>query len=355
MMLSACGSDPRTTAGYVAAGSHGIGLRNFTFVDSSRPTMANHDYSGAPTRTLPVDVWYPSATAGGPTRDDAVAPGRWPLVIHSHGFMDNRKGEGYLGEHLASWGYVVAALDYPLSNGGAPGGPTVRDTPNQPGDLSFVIDSLLADPTLGPAIDPARIGASGLSLGGLTTLLATFHPRFRDARIKAALAMAPPACMLTSAFYQTAKVPLMLVHGDDDVLVVPTENSVRAFERAQDPRELVLLKRGSHTGFSGYASLFDQTMHFDRIGCTAIAGSVDVTSFDGLGTEAEGISADPSVCPAPCTQPPTDPPLGADRQHDLTQAIALAFFDGWLHGDHASLKWVEGALAHEKDVTVRMK
>src|SRR5205823_7649068 len=114
-----------------------------------------------------------------------------------HGFMDSRNGEAYLARHLASHGYLVAAPDFPLSNGAAPGRATVADVPNQPGDLSFIIDQLLADATYGASADGDHIGPSGLSLGGLTTLLATFHPRFRDPRILASLPIAPASCMLT--------------------------------------------------------------------------------------------------------------------------------------------------------------
>jgi predicted dienelactone hydrolase len=39
------------------------------------------------------------------------------------------------------------------------------------GDLSRVIDGVLASPRFGPRIDPARIGAAGFSLGGFTVLL----------------------------------------------------------------------------------------------------------------------------------------------------------------------------------------
>ena len=205
--------------------------------------------------------------------------------------MDNRNGENYFGRRLASHGFIVAAPDYPLSNGAAPGGPTVLDTPNQPGDLSFVIDSLLADSTYGPLIDAAHIGASGLSLGGLTTLLSTFHPRLRDQRIIAALPMAGVSCMFTAPFFAQS-VPLLLVQGDADLIAPPDANSERSFPLAQAPKELALLKAGSHTAFAGVASILDPTMNYDRLGCGEL-GSVSVTGFGALGSEADGISQDP--------------------------------------------------------------
>lgn len=338
-------------------GAHAIGVRTYTFVDASRATPANHDYPGAPTRTIPVEVWYPADgdPTGGPMRDAAPAKGAFPLIVHSHGFMDGRLGESYLGEHLATRGYIVAAPTFPLSNGNAPGGATIQDTPNQPLDVRFMIDQLLAG-ELASSIDAGRIGASGLSLGGLTTLLVGFHPRLGDSRVKAVMALAAPSCFLLPPFFQHATLPLLLVHGDADLLVPYQENAVRAFGNAHAPRELVTLARGSHTGFSALATVFDPSMNYDRIGCHAIAGHVDVSSFSALGTPDEGISPDTSLCPMPCLQPPQDPSLLADRQQELTAVIATAFFDGALAASSSEAQFLRGAVASQNaEVTVRLE
>ena len=66
-----------------------------------------------------------------------------------------------------------------------------------------MIDQLLAlsdgSSWLAGGIDKKRIGAQGLSLGGLTTLLVSYNPQLRDRRIRAAFAMAPASCELTRA------------------------------------------------------------------------------------------------------------------------------------------------------------
>ena len=359
-LVAGCGGEEHTTD-FAAAGRYGIGVHTFTFVDASRPTPANHGYAGAPDRTLVVEVWYPSSEKGGPYTDPPRAAGAFPLVLHSHGFMDSRRGESYLGEHLASHGYVVAAPDYPLSNIAAPGGATLADTPAQPLDASFVIDQLLAqsaDPSspLGGAIDGTRIVASGLSLGGLTTLLLAYHPTWHDPRVRAALAMAAPSCMLTAPFFAGAKVPLVLLHGDADAIVPVAEDSERIFGLTPPGSELILLADGSHTGFAGPASLLDPSMSLDQFGCKALAGNVDVSSFSALGTEAQGISSDPSVCPQPCQATPTAPSLAADRQHELTQAIALAFFDSVLGRDPQAQPFLRTRVAAENpEVRVELR
>jgi predicted dienelactone hydrolase len=301
-----------------------------------------------------------------PTKDTPVdAPlgkgGPFPLIVHSHGFMDSFTGESYLGEHLASRGYVVAAPQYPLSNGQAPGGPTILDTPNQPGDLSFVIDQLLAQAgtpgsVIAGAIDPQKIAVSGLSLGGLTTLLSTFHPRLRDPRIKASLPMAGVSCLFTHQFYTNANVPLLLLHGDADLIVPFPENSARAFQLADDPRELVVLKNGSHTGFAGLASLLtDATGNYDHLGCHVLSNAANGVDVTKLGSEAEGINPDRSVCPNPCSNlSMLVPSLDANRQQDLTKAIAAAFFDSTLRGDKGAQHFLHTTLQENKDLTVEL-
>jgi predicted dienelactone hydrolase len=351
-----CGCGGVSSSQLAKPGTYAAGVRTYTFVDTTRTTPPNHDYQGAPTRTLTVEVWYPTEgdPAADPMRGATPSGGVFPLVVHSHGFMDGRLGESYLGQHLATRGYVVAAPDFPLSNGNSPGGATFQDTPNQPLDVRFVIDQLLAG-ELAPSIDANRIGISGLSLGGLTALLTAFHPRLRDPRVKAAMTLAAPACFLLPAFYQNATLPLLLVQGDADLLVPIEQNGMRAFQNAQNPKELVTLARGSHTGFTGLATLFDSTMNYDRIGCRAIAGHVDVSSFTELGSDAEGISSDMSMCPMPCLQPPQDPSLLADRQQELTTVLATAFFDGALDSKSSEQQFLRGTVATQNaELTVHL-
>jgi predicted dienelactone hydrolase len=353
---AACsGAGDKRSADYASAGPHGVGEHAFTVVDTSRATPANGSYAGAPTRTLDVVVWYPSSMhIDGATAIDGPldSGGPFPLVLHSHGFHDDNRGEDYLAQHLASRGYVVAAPKFPLSNGNAPGGPTLADTPNQPGDAKFVIDQVLAQSQMagGPltgAVDGKRIAVSGLSLGGLTTLLVAFHDKLRDPRVTSAFAIAAPSCFLTAPFYQTTRMPLMLLQGDADLIVPFQANSVRAFGFAQQPKQLVALARGSHTAFASLASVLDPTMNYDRIGCSAIQGATNVSSFAALGDASDGISSDTSICPAACAMPPMDPSLLADRQQALTKIIGAAFFDATIKGDAAAEKFLQTRLAPE--------
>jgi predicted dienelactone hydrolase len=344
---------------FAVDGPYPVGVRTVTFVDTSRPTAPNGDFPGAPERTLVTEIWYPALGSGRDVPVDAVAA-PYPVVIHSHGFLDSRAGEAFVSQHLASRGYIVAATDYPLSHGGAPGGATVSDVHNQPGDWSFILDQILAE--FGEAADSERIGASGLSLGGLTTLLVTYHRDLRDPRIRAALPMAGPGCFFTRRFFRTTEVPLLVLHGDSDLIVPVRENGRRGYRRAPAPKFLVQLRNGSHTGFSGFATLFDQSQHFDGIGCTALVGDSGIydpndNPFEELGGKSEGILLDMSRCPLPCEEGvPDGPSMGAVRHHELTRIVASAFFDAYLRGDDTARCFLRHTLRRENgDVSVRSR
>jgi len=340
-----------TLAELSAPGPYAVTRRTVTLVDTSRPTMPNDEYPGAPTRRLVTELWHPSSPGGA----------LLPVVVHSHGYLDNRVGEAYLTEHLASHGYVVAAPDYPLSNGGAPGGATVLDVPRQPGDWRFVLDAVLAmgaDPEspLFGAVDGERVGATGLSLGGLTTLLVTYHKELRDPRIDAAVSLAGLACPFTPKFYKTTKAPVLLLHGDGDLLVTWKDNARKAFRQGTN-RVLMTLHDASHTGFSGFATVFDQAQHHDRIGCSAINAALDPDDVAGgglttaLGGKAVGISPRLDACGLPCdgTVEMVEPPMTAVRQHALTKGAVLAFLDARLRGDAAAACFLRKSLATDND------
>src|SRR5690606_13309203 len=103
-------------------------------------------------------------------------------------------------------------------------------------------------------IDAERIGALGLSLGGLTTTLAVFHPELRDPRIRAAISIAGPTFVFTPAFYRHHSLPFLMLAGDIDALVPYGANAAPVPERVPGG-ELVTLRAGSHTGFAGPATV----------------------------------------------------------------------------------------------------
>ncbi len=354
---------PLTSADILRPGRYAVGVATFAFEDPSRPTMANGTYPGAASRVLETEVWYPiDPSAAGTdleTRDAPVAHtgGPFPLVIYSHGFMSMRTGGSYLARHLATYGYVVAAPDFPLTTTAAPGGPTVLDLANQPGDVRFVIDRMLALTPFADVIDPDHIGLTGLSLGGSTTLLTAFHPTMHDPRIRAAAPMAPGGCFMNRAFYGDRVVPLLVVHGDIDAITPYEANGARPFTLANPPTYLATLINGTHTAFTNGAEvIFEHQNNADDVGCRALGPGDelgDSTFLDRLGGAEAGIGGD---CPALCPLARNPRAMRPSRQHQLTILSIAPFFDATLKGDVRARTYLEHTLAAENtDVTLQAR
>ncbi|MCX8072290.1 MAG: hypothetical protein N3C12_07555 [Candidatus Binatia bacterium] len=376
-ITAGCGSDgeapealirPATTEELLRPGPYGVGFVETVLEDRSRPTMANRSFPGSDRRVLPATVWYPTTDSSRGLGEQRAAPfaataAPAPVVVYSHGFLSNRRGGAYIAQHLVTHGFVVAAVDFPLSSFSAPGGATLGDLANQPGDVSFLLNALLhgteaAFAFLAGRLDPQRVGLTGLSLGGATTLLTTFHPTLRDPRVRAAVAYAPPACFLGPRFYATASVPLALVHGDLDAIVPYAEHALFAFQQAGPPKYLFTLKRGNHTAFTDGADvLFGQMQNADDLGCSALGSALAndpaaVNFAQNLGGAEAGIVS--GNCPIPCARGPSNPPaMAPQRQLALAKAIALAHFEAWLRGSVAARLWEEQqAQAENSDLEV---
>jgi dienelactone hydrolase len=239
-LLAGCGDGDDSGAALAEPdGAFAIADTTLDFVDTSRPTAPNGSAPGRDSRTLRTNIFYPDA------------PGRFPLVVFSHGL--GALGRIYL-VILESWareGYVVAAPDFPLSRASAPGGAAYDDYVNQPADQSFLIDQLLrldADPAsvLYGRIDRDRIGASGQSLGGLTTFGLTLNTCCRDRRIDAAVPMAGLLAPFPGGDYSgRGAPPTLVIHGDADD-TVPYSDALTAYALLGAPKALLTHRGGGH-------------------------------------------------------------------------------------------------------------
>jgi pimeloyl-ACP methyl ester carboxylesterase len=238
---------------------YAVGLRSYTFVDTSRPTPPNGSYPGASSRTLPTLLVYPAeGDPAGPAVESAppIEQGKsFPLLVFSHGFGGNSMSRLVeLNEPLVREGFVVAAPTFPLSSVGAPGGPTQADDANQPGDVSFVITQVLAlardDRTLGKTIDRHEIGVFGNSLGGTTTLGVATNSCCLDPRIDAAVSLWGGCCFPFpgGSYFSEPTPPLMLVHGTADQRV-PYALSAFAYAQAPSPKAFLTLEGAPHNPF----------------------------------------------------------------------------------------------------------
>lgn len=126
--------------------------------------------AGARLQTMPAGPFATEPVAPGAA--PAASPQRLPLLLLSHGTGGSAMAMSWLGQALAAGGHLVAAIDH--HGNSAAEGPYRLEAFiawwDRPRDLSVALDRLLADPAWGARIDSARIGVLGFSLGGYTAL-----------------------------------------------------------------------------------------------------------------------------------------------------------------------------------------
>ena len=311
-------------------------------------------------RTLPVEIWYPASDAHRgedleesnwdrykpmplapqvtqqALRDAAREPGTRALIVFSHGFGGERRQTTHLCSHWASHGYAVVAMDHvgnttadmmaAATAGEAPDpGPMMKKfIADRPADASFVIDRALAGES-GLEVDPARIGMSGHSFGGWTTL-ATTH---RDTRIRAALPLAPAggrtplaldpgfvgemADALSLEWSHRAET-LYLVAELDTLL--PLDGMRDLLGRTPEPRRGINLLNADHFHF---CDRVEQTHDLFQVTGPLIAGSASGGS--GAITEMlAGMKSSSDLCPG-------------SHAYALLQGLGLAHMDAAVRDD----------------------
>ena len=203
-------------------------------------------------RWFSCEVWYP---------EDLPSFTEAPLVVYSHHSGGNRRAATYLTTHLASHGYVAAALDH--SETFAPELARKPDeTPEQKSaraqawaasrvpDIRFLLDSLLH---LSPVtIDHLRIGIVGHSIGGWTALAAPET----EPRIRSVVALAPggasnprPGIMNVRLTFQWGReIPTLYLVAENDT-PLPLSGMFELFDRTPEPRQMFILRRADHLHF----------------------------------------------------------------------------------------------------------
>ncbi|HCC46363.1 MAG TPA: hypothetical protein DEQ32_18320 [Gammaproteobacteria bacterium] len=255
-------------------GSHPVGTRQFSWIDQSR----DHE--------MPVDVWYPAtnAHAGEDFDPDKMAryeivpglgessqhavmnaeseSGCFPLVVFSHGYGGERRQSTFFYTHLASHGFVVAAMDHVgntiinMISGQSKTGDIEfmrRFILSRPADASFVIDQMIAGEA-GIEIDANRIGMSGHSFGGWTTL----KTLETDERVKAIVPLAPAGGKTSDGenplpdaltFDWGRTVPALYIVSDLDS-ILPLSGMRDLCERNPEPKIVVVLENADHFHFN---------------------------------------------------------------------------------------------------------
>ena len=264
LLLAACGSGAvcwAPPAGARPGGTsltphdHGVGVMTETFVDPSRSTPAHDGEPALSSRTLITSIWYPAAAVRVSAAPEVnatpdTADGPFPLIVFSHGLGTVPRQYASLLSAWAAAGFVVAAPKFPLTSLGTPGGVDTADVYSQPGDVSFVISSMLQASAahsgpLSGLISPDGVGVAGHSEGAITTL-GFFNTCCRDPRVKAAAVFSgDPEAYPGGHYVFDGQPPMLVVHGTKDGFL-PYGQMVSVFNQQKGPKVLLSLLGANH-------------------------------------------------------------------------------------------------------------
>ena len=244
-------------------GEYRVHLKLLHLVDTTRATPANGSYPGSSERSLPTLLFLPRRSAG---NDE-----QFPLVVFSPGYGSIPEDYESLLEQWASAGYVVAALNFPLSSEYAPGGTTLIDVKNQPGDVTFVIEKLISldhahgDPVTN-LLDTSRVAVAGHSLGGVTTLALTANTCCRSLGrlIKAAVVLSAYDYQFegSGSYFPTDGYhpPTLEVSGTADP-TSPLADTEATYSQTQRPKYQALMLGAPHVDFGEpWGQVIDRTV-----------------------------------------------------------------------------------------------
>ncbi|WP_121970905.1 alpha/beta hydrolase [Leptolyngbya sp. BC1307] len=254
-------------------------------------------YDSERDRTLPTDLYLPARPDSSPA----------PLIVISHGLSGDRTGFVNVAQHLASYGFAVAALDHPgsdrrqledLLSGAAREIAKPTEFADRPRDVSYLIDELTqlsaANGPLANRLETSRVGVIGHSFGGYTALALAgaqlnfetlqtncdsedfifnaanpsmllqctalaapeqFAADLRDPRVQAVMAMNPvDSSLFGQAGFSKIDIPILLVAGSADPVAPALLEQIRPFTwlnqseaTAPTPDQyLALIEGGSH-------------------------------------------------------------------------------------------------------------
>lgn len=182
----------------------------------------------------------------------ASPEGPFPLVLFAHGASSYRNQSTFLTTHLASWGFVVASVDYLERGLGRVFGPD-PDAPIDDVDLTRMVVALLAsesEASGGPlegAVLTDRIAITGHSAGGGTSIRFGGEPEVVTFIPLSAGVSSDGRTMLPDR-------PSLWLTGRTDGIVEP-ERTIQAFEQASAPTRLVLIDDMGHLGPSDICAI----------------------------------------------------------------------------------------------------
>lgn len=219
-------------------GSYRVGWRQITFTEPAR-TGPTGERLGP--RKLLTQIWLPSGR------------GLFPLIVFAPGYQQCGAPYTDLLRAWASAGYVVAVLNFPLSDCLAGSSSTEADLVNEPGDISYLITRLLAlsAAPAGPLarmINGHEIGVAGHSDGAVAAVAITANTCCTDRRIKAAASLSgAESPTMPGRYFSAHPVPILFTQGSADVINLPS-NTLAMYRADRSPsRSYLDLLGASHT------------------------------------------------------------------------------------------------------------
>ncbi len=180
-----------------AVGDYKVGVKTLDITDQKYVDLLTDQIKP---RTLKIEVWYPADYKGGTpltsyenetrlakkfsiqanaARDVAplASESTYPVVVLSHGYTGYRQIMFYFGEHLASHGYIVAAIDHTDSTNedvdivNAPFKGFPSTLMNRSRDQQFTLDFITQEKHfLSDVVDRNNAGLIGYSMGAFGAL-----------------------------------------------------------------------------------------------------------------------------------------------------------------------------------------
>jgi predicted dienelactone hydrolase len=282
----------------VSADRHQVGYRrtNLTFKTPSGEE-----------RRRQLDLWYPTAAEeeainyrgqkGMAARNAEVAPGRYPLLLFSHGYLGVSDQSIFLTEACARAGYIVASMNH--------GDALVnifqkkQDPPkfaefakwtdakyrDRQEDVVALLDQMLAwnkaaDSTFSGRIDEQHVGGMGHSLGGYTMLgLAGGWQSWHEPRIKTAVLLSPFAQPYdVNGQLDKVTIPIMLQGGTFDWGITPFLPPV--YKKLTCCKSYVVLKNENHFGWTNLAAIGKSTTEIAAKGNPELIVRYAIAFFD---------------------------------------------------------------------------
>ena len=171
-------------------GNYDVGVKT---IEAAYPVKVKDIAGNEVERSLTLEVWYPAASSAqkatyinetrsgqvfevqaDASRDAPIAAADtdFPVIVISHGYTGYRTLMFYLGEHLASHGYVVAAIDHTDSTNKDvnfaenPYSGFPSTLLNRSRDQVLTLNSISENTFFKENVDASKAGVIGYSMGG---------------------------------------------------------------------------------------------------------------------------------------------------------------------------------------------